>query len=203
MAIQDEQGRWIDAQGKPIPVRYVDQSDKMRDRLVMKLARQAEKLSRQITDFKITAFDEIEKYLDRLEKMYNINSRTKVGNKVLTDFSNTMKIEIRVIKLIDFDDRLILAKSIIDDCIKRWSKGANDKLLLLVEEAFKVDNRGKLDKTRIMALRRWNIQDEQWRKAMDIIADSIKVVNTKSYIRFSVKNEKGDWEAIPLDIAKC
>jgi hypothetical protein len=36
---------------------------------------------------------------------------------------------------------------------------------------------------RILALRRYKIEDEQWAKAMDAIADSMRVASSKAYVR--------------------
>ena len=203
MALKDKDGKWIDANGNPIPVKYIDQVDKNRDRLVNRLMKQAEGVNERICKLREEAFEEIEKFIVETERKYNVNVRTKGGNKAFIDFSNTIKVQVQVAHTIQFDERLSLAKAIIDECINRWSEGSDDKIKLLIEQAFKVDKKGNLDKDRVLGLRQLKIKDKEWRKAMDIISDSMKVIGSKQYISFKRKNAKGDWDAVSLDIARC
>ena len=53
-----------------------------------------------------------------------------------------------------------------------------------------------------MSLKQLKINDKKWKRAMELINDSLKIVNKRRYIRFLVKNEKGEFETIFLDIAK-
>ena len=203
MAIKDKKGRWIDSKGDAIPPKYIDPVEKKRDQLVEKLICQAKKLNKQIVKFKTATLADIEKYLDEVEKMYGVKVKTKEGNKILASFSNTEKVMVKINKFIDFDERLSIAKTLIDECITRWSKGADDKIKLLVEDAFKVDKQGNLDKERILSLRKIKIKSKDWQKAMEIIADSVKVVGKRTYLVFLIKDVKGVWESITLDIARC
>ncbi len=203
MALKDKKGRWIDSKGDAIPVKYIDPIEKKRDQLVESLILKAQKLNKQIIKFKKDSLAEIEKYIRDTEKKYGIKVQTKEGNKILSSFSNTEKIMVKVNKCMDFDDRLALAKALIDECIKRWSKGSDDKIKLLIEDAFRVDKQGNIDKERILSLRKIKIKSKDWQKAMEIIADSIRVVGKRTYIIFMTKNDKEIWESIALDIARC
>ena len=98
-----------------------------------------------------------------------------------------------------FDERLQTAKELIDSCLIRWSDGASMNLVAVVLEAFKVDKKGKLDVRRILELRRYEITDEEWSRAMDAISDSITVQNTRRYIRFYERVGDDEWRMIPLD----
>lgn len=201
MTKKDEQGRWIDGAGNPIPPKYIGAVEKRRERLVEKLIKRSKKLNRQLAAFRALALEDIEKYLTELEERYKINARTREGNKMLSNFSNTQRLEIRVSKYIEFDERLALAKEKIETCINKWSKGANGKLMLLVRDAFKVDKKGNIDKARVLGLKKLNIKDKDWKQAMEIISDSIQVVDSRTYLRFSLKDDEGRWRTIPLDIA--
>ncbi len=203
MAKKNDQGHWIDGKGDAVPPRYVKKYDKRRDALVMKLFKQAKLVSGRLIQLKQLAFDDIEKFLRDAEKMYGMTVRTAGGNKILTDFSNTLKIEVKVNKVIDFDERLQMAKAIIDDCLKRWSEGGDDKIKLVVGQAFKVDEKGKLDRNRILDLRSIDIKEKEWKKAMELINESIRVVGRRTYISFWEKREDGAWCVVPLDIASC
>ena len=45
------------------------------------------------------------------------------------------------------------------------------------------DKTGKINTKRVLSLRRLDIKDERWLRAMDAIGDSIQVAGSKSYIR--------------------
>ena len=201
MAIRNKKGMWMDGKGDFVPVRYITKLDKEKDKIVVKLSEKALKLHAQMENFKKEVMSEIENYIQTAEKFYEVDEKTIVGNKSLTDFANTLRVELSVNKTLAFDEKLGIARGLIDECIEAWSEGANTKLLALVEQAFKTDKRGRIDRDRILGLRKLDISDEKWQKAMKIIGDSLTVVDKKSYIRFQRKTD-GRWNTIPLDIAK-
>lgn len=203
MATTDEKGYWIDGSGDAVPPKHIKPEDKAKDKMVEKLIDKALKLSGKIGEFKEQAYDDIETYLEALEKQYGITARNKEGNKSISNFSGNMKIEVRSHKMLDFDVKLNIAKELIDGCIEKWSENSRSEIVVLVRDAFKVDEKGKLDRNRILGLRKLNIKDENWKKAMDIISDSLMVTGKRQYIAFWVKNEDGEWESVPLDIARA
>ena len=193
---------WIDAKGDAIPPKYIDPIDKKRDKVVVKIIKKAEKLSKQIAKFKEEVFNEINAYLTWVEEQYNTTATTQKGNKQLSDFSNVYRVEILVSNIIEFDERLQIAKNLIDECIENWSNGADDKIKTLVEHAFKVDKKGNLDKQRILGLKNLKIKDAKWKEAMTIIEDSMRIVSKKRYVRFSKRDASGSWQTIPIDISQ-
>ena len=71
----------------------------------------------------------------------------------------------------------------------------------LVDHAFRVDKKGKLNTGAILGLRNLKIEDARWKTAMTAISESIKVVGTCQYVRFYRRDENGKYILIPLDIA--
>jgi len=201
MAIRNKKGMWMDGKGDFVPVRYIPKLDKEKDKIVVKLAEKAMKLREQMENFKKEVMTEIENYIQTAEKFYDVEEKTMVGNKSLTDFANTLRVELSVNKTLAFDEKLGIARALIDECIEIWSEGANMKLVALVEQAFKTNKKGHIDRDRILGLRKLDISDDKWQKAMKIIGDSLTVVDKKSYIRFQKKTD-GKWDTISLDIAK-
>ena len=201
MAVKNESGAWLDGQGGYIPTRYIKKLDKRKDQIVTRLAKRAITLNKQLEKFKSDVLGEITNYMGSAEEFYGIDATTQQGNKTLTDFANSLKVELRVKKSLAFDEKLGFAKALIDECVTKWSEGANSKLLLLVEQAFKTDKRGLIDRDRILGLRKLNIKDETWQKAMRIISDSLTITGKKAYIQFQHKNN-GKWQTTHLDISK-
>jgi len=95
-----------------------------------------------------------------------------------------------------------LAKQLVDECIHDWSDDAAPELKALVNDAFQVDKKGNVDTKRILSLRKFDIQDPRWLKAMEAISDSLTVVGSRTYIRVYERIDDTDrWQQIPLDIA--
>jgi hypothetical protein len=102
---------------------------------------------------------------------------------------------------LQFNEKLQVAKALIDNCIKRWSDGSRPEIKTLVDDAFYVDKTGNINKDRVLGLRRLKIEDMEWQEAMQAIGDSIQVVSSKTYIRFYQRSESGAYNQIPLDVA--
>jgi hypothetical protein len=64
-----------------------------------------------------------------------------------------------------------------------------------------VDKQGKVDTKRILGLRRLDITDDEWQRAMEAISDSVTVAVSKEYIRLYQRDDEGNYHQLALDIA--
>ncbi|MDD7451222.1 MAG: DUF3164 family protein, partial [Treponema sp.] len=98
---------------------------------------------------------------------------------------------------------LQIAKELIDQCIQDWATDSRNEIKALIQDAFYVGKSGKLDKNRILGLRRLDIHDERWQKAMTAISDSIQIAGSREYIRIYERdpNNSDKYNLINLDIA--
>lgn len=101
-----------------------------------------------------------------------------------------------------FDERIQAAKTLIDTCINQWSGGADEKIMALVDHAFRVNKQGKIDINQVLGLRQLNIDDERWNEAMDAVADAIQVTGTSQYLRLYERQVDGTYKQLSLDLAK-
>lgn len=194
----------IDRKGNLIRKDLVKQIDKERDKLVKSLVKDAEKLSGTIGEFKTEAMTQVADFVDRSAEEYGAKMGGSKGNMTLYTYDGSHKVEIAVSENKAFDERLQVAKSLIDECIKDWMKGSNKNIQALVQDAFRVDKQGKVSVERIMGLRRLDIVDERWTNAMNAIADSLQITGSKRYIRVYRRVAGGDaYEPIPLDAANA
>lgn len=53
----------------------------------------------------------------------------------------------------------------------------------IVNQAFDTDKEGQINTGRVLSLRRLDIKDERWLRAMNAIGEAVQVVGSKSYIR--------------------
>ena len=152
--------------------------------------------------YKLVVMDEVQRFVDRSMREYDAKPRGNKGNVTLISFDGRYKLQRALADHISFDERLQAAKSLIDECIKDWSKGSNANIKALVSQAFQVDKEGKVSTGRVLSLRSLEITDEKWQRAMQAISDSITITGSKSYIRFYERDEAtGEYVAIPLDVA--
>lgn len=195
-------GYMLDANGAEWPTDKVKPIDRDRDRLVKKLANRAKKVSGTIADFKADAFADIADFVAHSAAQYDHKFRGKKGNMTLFSFDGQFKIIVARGETRAFDERLQVAKSMIDDCIKTRLKRADKLIQSIVNDAFQVDKEGKVSIDRIMGLRRIKEDDPQWLEAMEAIADSIKIIGSKRYIRLYERvGETEQYVPISLDVA--
>jgi Protein of unknown function (DUF3164) len=195
-------GYWKDANGHLVPNSKVKDIDKLRHYCVVELCQAARKASADLIAFKLTATQMIQEFVDKSLAQYEVKHGGKKGNITLVSFDGRFKIVRSMQETINFDERLQAAKALIDECIQGWSKGSNANIKVLVNDAFQVDKTGKISTGRVLGLRRLDITDATWLKAMQAISDSMNVSHTKPYIRFYELDEgSGEFVPIALDVA--
>lgn len=196
------EGYWRDARGSLVPVDLIKPIDKQRDQLVREIVASAQTLSKLLTDFKGRSFGDIEAFVDLSLQEYGTKLGGKKGNVTLATFDGQYKVLRANADNINFDERIQAAKELIDECVVEWSDGARPEIKAIIEHAFAVDKQGKISIGRVLNLRRLDIKDPRWIKAMDSISDSLQVIGSTSYIR--IYERVGDSEKyvqIPLDMA--
>jgi hypothetical protein len=53
----------------------------------------------------------------------------------------------------------------------------------------------------VLGLRRLDIQDARWKKAMDAIGESLQTVGSKAYIRIYRRQADGSYKQMSLDVS--
>lgn len=186
----------IDAEGYEVPVKYIDPVVLKRHDLVEDVFTDIEKLQEQIAKVKLAVTHKIKQYLELTAEDHGEKWQ---GNATLRNFDASKECEIKIAKRLELDERLQIAKSKIDDCIKKWSKGSGDKIKALVNRAFKVDSKGQVDTRQILGLRNLKFDDPEWNEAMDLISDSVTISSIKEFFYFKKKNDQGAYITIPLN----
>lgn len=195
-------GYMQDASGRLVPTEMVSDIDRQRDELVQEIIGHAQQVSQAITDFKAQTMGDIEAFVDLSAEKYDVKMGGQKGNVTLMSFDGRYKIQRAISEKLIFDERLQVAKELIDQCIHRWASGTGSEIRALVEHAFQVDKQGNINTARIFSLMRLDIKDKQWLEAMAALKDSMQVAGSKSYIRIYERIGTSEaYKAIPLDIA--
>ena len=196
------EGYRADAKGCLVPESLIKPIDRTRDELARDLGLRAKAMSASLRDFKTTVFNDINAFVDLSAEQYDVKLGGKKGNLTLYSFDGAIKIQVAIAEHMVFDERLQAAKHLIDECIIDWSQGSRDEIKVLVQSAFQTDKEGKINTGRVLALRRLDIRDEKWQKAMQAISESLQVVGSKEYIRFYERvGDSDQYQPISLDLA--
>ncbi len=189
----------VNAQGNLIHESNIKEIDLARDELVQELITKAKALGAQVAAFKQEALDSIEAFAELSAEKYDAPIGGKKGNITLTSFDGRYQVLRCIADRITFDERLQAAKSLIDACLKDWTKDARSEIQTLIHSAFEADKKGNLATHKILGLRQIKIDDPKWIRAMEAISDAITVSSTKTYVRFYTRAENGQYTQISLD----
>lgn len=190
-----------DHRGNMVLVSNIKPVDLLRDDLVKRLVVRAESVHGVMQKFKTEAMSEIEAFVEQSAAEYGVSYGGKKGNIQLLSFDGKYMVKKSINEYIVFDERLQVAKRLIDDCISSWTKESSSKIKALINHAFEVDKQGKINTGRILSLSRLNIDDEKWKDAMQAIYDSIQVTGSKEYVRVYYRKNDGTYDQIPLDLS--
>jgi hypothetical protein len=196
------EGYMQDARGSLMPKDRVREIDLLRDELVREIVAKAKAQSALLAQFKGGVFGDIEAFIQLSGEKYGVKMGGVKGNVSLLSYDGRYKVQRAVAEHLAFDERLQIAKELVNECIHLWSEGSRSEIRALINDAFQVDKEGRVNAARILGLRRLDITDDKWAKAMQAISESIQVAGSKTYFR--VYERVGDTEQykpISLDIA--
>ncbi|WP_020179675.1 DUF3164 family protein [Methylopila sp. M107] len=191
-----------DAGGRLVPLDQVKPMDKLIDQTVRKMMGHADTLSAQVGRFKAHSFNDVAALQALVGEQYGAKLGGAKGNVTLTSIDGTLKVQVQIQDQIAFGPELQAAKALVDECIADWATGTRSEIRALVEHAFQVDKEGQINRGALYQLRRVAIEDPRWVRAMEAIADSVRVIGSSPYMRFYRReNHRAGWEPVTIDMA--
>jgi len=195
-------GYMQNAQGHLVPVNSVKPLDLLRNDLVSDIISASHGLQDEMRVFKKRIMSDIGAFIALAAEQYDTALGGKKGNISLVTFDGKYKLMLAVSDTLVFDERLQVAKVLIDECIQEWTKGSDDKIKALIVHAFQVDKAGNISTSRVLGLFKPDIKDARWTKAMNALKDSITIASSKSYIRLYERvGDEGKYQQISMDMA--
>ncbi|MDD5271111.1 MAG: DUF3164 family protein [Methylovulum sp.] len=190
------------AQGHLVPKSMVKDLDLLRDETVKKIVCSALELQKLMVEFKELAFADVSAFMGISADQYDTKIGGEKGNLSLSSYDGQYKVLVAADTSIILDEKLHIAKQLIDNCIHRWTANSNDNLKALVEHAFRTDKSGNINTARVLGLLQLKIDDAEWGQAMAALKDSIQPNKSKRYLRLYRRvNDTNKYEQISLDIA--
>ena len=190
-----------DAQGRYVPVGMVKDVDKARHELVLDLVGKGKALREAMAAFLADAMGDVVAFAQLSAEQYGAKIGGDKGNITLVSYDGRFKVQRQVSETLVFDERLQAAKALIDECLTEWSEGSRDEIRVLINDAFQVDQEGRINTGRVLGLRRLEIADPRWQQAMQAVSDSLRVAGSKTYLRVYERREDGKYQPIALDLA--
>ena len=140
---------------------------------------------------------------EKMEKIKALQAEMRAvkGNVQLLSFDGKYKLCRDYGQMLAFDEGLQAAKELIDGCLRRWCADSRPELRAVVEQAFKVDKKGRINTGAVLGLRRIEIDDPDWQEAMRAITESLQVLDSRVYVRAYERNASGAYQPISLDFA--
>lgn len=191
------------AVGHLVPIGKIGDLELLKDDLVMGIINQALNLQTMMMTVKSQSLTDIDTFMKLAAEQYDTVLGGEKGNVQLLSFDGKYKVILAIDDNQTFDEKLQIAKQLIDECILAWTQDSNDNVRAIIQDAFQVDKAGNLNKSRIFGLLRLkNIKDPQWAKAMEALKDSIQVLSSKRYMRLYQRvGDEGKYQQISLDMA--
>jgi hypothetical protein len=200
--MSESQSGMYDAMGRFVPMRLIKEVDLLRHNLVTEIVRKAQEESDRLGKFKASVMGDIGAFVELSAEKYGATIGGSKGNLTLTSFDGRYRLVRQIQEHLVFDERLQVAKQLIDECIEGWSVGAGVEIRALVEHAFQVNQEGKISTSRVLGLRRLDITGAKWSEAMRAISDSMQTAGSKTYIRIYERvGESDQYRPISLDVA--
>jgi len=169
-----------------------------RDITVSRVMKRAFRLQARIAEDKQKMRAEIEKYL--LQAPPHAKNQENIIELVSTDRKSKIKISYQ--ENVKFCHNLQIAQQKIEDCLQRWDDDSITNIKSVVAGAFKLDQKDRISKNALLDLVKYNIKDEQWMQAVDlieaVIEDSSSNQNLSFYERTSTDKE---FQLISLDLS--
>lgn len=202
MAIKTKKGSWIDSAGNEIPAKYVPAHEKRRDLVVEKVFKKAKDLEDKMKKVKEQINEELKNYVKLLTSENKVSENWK-GNMQLSDFSGTIQVDLDIKDVVEFDERLNIAKGLIDEYLsEKCDASGNEELKMIVQQAFNIDKKGLVNHYMLKRLCKLKIKHKTWIKAVELIKESEKVTNTREYVVFRHRATPRDkWNTINLNFS--
>ncbi len=191
-----------DAKGSLVPLASVKAADLLMDETVRDILSQAREISKLIASFKASTFEAVGSLQALIAQNYGATLGGKKGNITLATFDGCEKVQVQVADLIEFGPELQAAKLLIDECLTEWATDSKIELRALINRVFQVDKEGHINRAELFMLLRVEIADARWVRAMDAIRDSIRVIGSRTYVRFYERPAPdASWRAVTIDMA--
>jgi hypothetical protein len=178
--------------------------EKERENITAALCTTASYLQRELAQFKAEAFRITDAFYLKMLEYGDIRfgKKNKGSFEIKTE---TFKVQVASQIVKGFDERAVMAEEKIKLFLTGFVKKRDRQVFELVNALLERNEiNGDFDINMINRLYKMETKydDPNWREGIKLFKESYNPTGTAKYIRFSIKNERGEWDSIILDFAK-
>ncbi len=202
MIQKTKQPEWQDETGKMIPLKYISPLNRLKERTTASLLINAKKLNENLTEFKTSVKNLCNDVYAKAQEELKTQNISK-GNFTFFNFDRSIKIEVSISERIDFDDLTIQAcKSKLNEFLSSTLDSKQKFVKELVNDAFSTA-KGKLDAKKVLNLVKYRskIKHELFQEALNLLEESIRRPDSKTYFRIWERAEGGEYNLIDLNFS--
>lgn len=193
---------WVrNAIGNLVHETEIREQDKLRDGVVTDIAATAVALSAALKALKEKALTDIDDLISIAGEKYDMKLGGPKGNVTLTSFDGSYRVQRVSADRITYTEEMEVAKAKVFECIRSWSDDSNKHLVTIATNAFRLNRQGEISVSRVAEMMRIEIDDPEWKKAMEAVKDSLAVSGKAIYVRVQERQKDGAYKTISLDIA--
>ena len=193
-----------DAKGRLTAIEMIKPQHKLEDELVRSEFGWAFALAAQMSRFKGHSYERLSAFDALLAQEYNVVKGGVKGNKQYMSHDGLMLIEFRIQDHIAFGPEIHVAKAIFDEILIEKSADSAPEVRSIITNAFATDSDNKINRPNLYLLLRTESADPRWGEGQRAIRDAIRVVGSKSYIRFRYRSAPDDkWETLTISLANA
>ena len=189
--------------GDLVHERNISAADLDQDGTVARIHQFGRALSAQMARYREHTLGDIMELRERVIGRYNGKLGGGKGNITLTSFDGCRRVILSQAEHVEVGPEIEAAQALVDECLDEWAERSHLKLRALVTQAFRpASSDGRLSVSRLLGLRRVEIDDDRWRRAQLAIADALRPRTRSEYVRlYRRATPDKPWEQIPLHLA--
>ncbi|MCY3689849.1 MAG: DUF3164 family protein [Gammaproteobacteria bacterium] len=188
--------------GDLVHARNVSEADRDRDAVVGRIHGFGVALSAQMGRFREHTMGDILELRERVIARYGGKLGGARGNITLTSFDGCRMVRLQQAEHIEIGPEIEAAQALVDECLEEWAGRSRLELRALVKAAFRPAVEGCVSVTKLLALRRVEIDDDRWRRFQAALADAMRPKSRSEYIRLYERRTPDDgWRQISLHLA--
>lgn len=202
--IKARPGYMIDRFGDEIPNRLVSPYDKKRDQIVRRILKRYEKARADLEKVQAETLRDLDTLEEAALADANVTDfKAKGGNVTVSSYDGLITVRVKNRVFSAMDERATIAKSLLDEFVAELTKGQEKSDIVQIVNSLLDTASGSINRTAALRILKLNLKSEKFRKAKELLADSMYASQSKSYIYVEHRADRAaEPEPIILDIAR-
>lgn len=188
---------WLDAEGSMRPEDAISKADKQKEEIIDDIFAGVFHAREGIANFKKHIMEALDAYIEKQAKKAKVEGWK--GNITIQNYDATRRIMVRKSEIQNFNEKLQFAKAKFDEWVIKKTQGGDADLAEIAQKAFEVDKAGQINRSFLFKLLRYSIKDPDFKKAQELLRESIETNGSKTYVLFQIKNESNGWDNLSID----